>query len=160
PTPTPTPMPTPANILGCNSGITVTPSHLTANSMALKTKLTARGAAVIPTPWVAIDPPTNGVRVRLSGLLDVALPGGAAWTQRAGRWKYRDDSGSFAGITRLTIRNLSARQPGKLGLMVHAVQTATSLPAPDSVQMAVTFGTAAECAAIAWNGPAGVAPKC
>src|SRR5262249_400845 len=98
--------------------------------------------------------------VRLSGLLDVTLPGGGAWTKRAGLWKYRDDTGAFGGITRLSIRDRSSTYPGRLGLMVHAVQAATPLPPPDAVQVAVRFGTAAECAAVAWNGPPGVAPRC
>jgi hypothetical protein len=51
---------------------------------------------VLPEPWIGIDPPSNGMRITLTGVLDVTVPGGPGWTQnkKGTRWRYDE---SFHG---------------------------------------------------------------
>jgi hypothetical protein len=141
----------------CESGIALERAALKAKGSP--TRLLFQADAVLPTPWEAVDPAVGGVHVLVSGLLDTDVPGGAAWTARSSGWSYRDDDGVHDGITRIRIRNLSSKQDGRLSIKVKA-NAAAAIPPPVGMDAAVVFGAASECAALAWNGPAGVAPKC
>src|SRR5262249_5991704 len=103
----------------CQSGVRIERATLVLRASPFSMVLTGR--AVVPKPWIAVDPAAGGVHVRLDGLtgaggVDAALPGGAAWIVNAAhtRWTYRDPSGTVAGITRATLADLSRKQDGLL----------------------------------------------
>ena len=158
PTPTPQPTPTAPAILACNSGIPISMPRLAASSSA--GRLALSGTATLPTPWQGVDPAVNGVRIVVSGLLDVTVPGGSGWITHPAQWTFRDPTGTFGGITHMTVRNLSRTHNGKLRVTATATHLALALPAPDAVQMSVTLGTTHECAATQWNAPGATHPRC
>lgn len=70
----------------------------------------------------AIDPSASGVHLRMFGnwmdpmgttVADVAVPGGARWTSRAGGtvWRYRDATGRHGGIRRIQLELLPPLVP-------------------------------------------------
>jgi len=126
------------------------------------------GEAVIPKPWTSIDPVAHGIRIvidamRGPGGVDAVIPGGSGWrvSTDGKRWSFVDPSGSHAGITRIAIRDRSAREDGLLHWRVSG-KSAGSVVLPDvhRVRTAVILGDAAECAAVAWNGPGESRPRC
>jgi hypothetical protein len=142
----------------CESGIALERASLKAKASPMR--ITFQGEAVVPTPWQAVDPATAGVQVLVSGLLDAAVPGGSAWLAKPAGWTYRDEAGTHGGITRIRIRNLSAKQDGRLAIKVKVSGAAVTLPSAVGMDATVVFGASSECAGIAWNGPAGVEPRC
>lgn len=129
--------------------------------------LTYAGEAVVAKPWAGIDPPANGVRVVVTGAsgaasVDVTIPGGAAWSSNAAgtRWVYRDPAGTLGGIRRVMISDRSNREDGLLVWRVTGRGPSVVLPDPAAVRSALVLGAGDECAATAWNGPAGAVPRC
>ncbi len=155
---TPTPSLSPAAIGNCPSGVPITASRLGVRLVSGKLEL--RGTAVIPKPWSAVDPATNGIHVVVNGLLDATIPGGAGWRVIGSRWVFDDPLGSHGGVRHVAVRNRSRVQDGRLAFTIRAINAASVLPPLDTVQATVTLGTASECAALQWNGPAGVRPRC
>lgn len=155
----------------CGSGITLHKAalRLRATPFALR----AKGEAVIPTPWHGVDPVANGVRLVVdatagAGGLDVTIPGGASvngvgWTVNGAgtQWTYRDVSGAHGGVTKVVVKNRSAKIDGLLAWSVVGKSAGTvTLPDASSTRTTIVLGAADECAAIAWNPPAGARPRC
>lgn len=164
PTPTPTPIatptPTPPGGGGplCESGLSIESPRLVA---VLPTgKMRVGGVATIPEPWSGIAPTTNGVRVKIDGILDVAVPGGASWkTSTTGRrWIFDDPTGQHGGIRRIEIVDQSAREPGRLSFVVRFA--GAPLPPVGDIDFAIRLGDTDECATAHWNGPEGDRPRC
>lgn len=129
--------------------------------------LSVKAEAVIPTPFAAVNPPANGVRVVIDatsggGLIDAALPGGQAWTVNGAgnKWTYRDRTGAVAGVTKAIVQDKSAKEDGLLLVSVKGKGGTFTLPAPASARTTVVFGAASECAQSLWNGPGGSRPRC
>lgn len=142
----------------CTSGIALAKPVLKVKAAPFLAKFGA--TALLPVPFIAVDPTANGVRVVVAGVVDATIPGGAGWTTRGTNWSYRDNLGAIGGVTRLQIRNLSAKESGRLMIKLKASGSAKTLPAPAAVEASVTFGTDDECAAFTWNPPGTTAPKC
>ena len=147
----------------CTSGILLRTPRQTLRVAPPRIKL--RGDAIIPEPWMGVDPPVNGIRVVVDavaggGGFDVTLPGGPAWTTGHKRWTYRDALGSVAGIVKAVVQDRSARQAGLVRVIVKGRNATLVLPDPAHVRTTVVVGTATECASIVWNGPGGASPRC
>ena len=154
----------------CQSSITIDEASLHLQSDPLRLRL--KGQAVIPKPWMAVDPLTNGIRVVVDavsgpGGIDVTIPGGArvgsvGWTRnRTGlRWTYRDPAGSHGGITNVAVVDRSAKTDGLLRWSVLAKVGSAVLPDVNQVRTSVVLGAPLECASILWNPPAGSRPHC
>jgi hypothetical protein len=150
----------------CSSGIAISRPRLGLRGDELR--LRVRGEAVIPKPWTEIDPATNGIRIVVDALsgpggIDVTLPGGSAWILNADgdRWLYRDPTGAVSGITRATVRDLSAKQDGLLFFSLQG-KSDQSLPLPEvsRVRTSAILGAPDECAAVEWGGPSDLSPRC
>lgn len=153
------------NAPACTSGIVMQRASLSTRSSPFFLSLI--GQAIIPKPWTAVNPLANGVRVVVDaptgpGGFAVIIPGGAGWTvNRTGtRWIYSDRTGSHGGVTRVIISDLSRTTSGLLRWIVQARGGTLTLPDVSQVRAAVVVGDALECAAIQWNGPGGVRPRC
>ncbi len=154
------------NASACTSGIAIDRPSLkvSADPFALHLK----GQAIIPKPWTGVDPPVNGVRLVIDGLtgpggIDVTIAGGAAWrTGGSGTtWSYRDPTGAVGGITGVVVKDLSRKEDGLVHWAVKGKSAAAiTLPDVASVRTAVILGAPGECAAVAWNPPAGAPPRC
>lgn len=149
----------------CDGGATVRKPSLVLK--AATGALTLAGETVVPKPWADVDPPANGVRVVVGdasgeSAIDVAIPGGAAWSSNASgtRWVYRDPSGALAGIRRVMISDRSNREDGLLAWRVTGRGPSVVLPDAASVRSAIVLGAPDECAVTEWNGPTGPAPRC
>lgn len=156
PTPTPTPPGGPAD---CTSSISLHGAKLQA--VGPVPKMLLRANAVMPKPWTAIDPPVNGVRLTIAGVVDAVIPGGTGWTTQANgsRWSYRDSSGQHAGVTRVDLIDRSARIDGSL-MVVARIAGGFVMPNPGPLDLSITFGDPSECATTHWNGPGAAAPRC
>jgi len=153
------------NAPACASGIVMQRASLSARSSPFFLSLI--GQAVIPKPWTAVNPLANGVRVVVDaatgpGGLDVIIPGGADWTvnRTSTRWVYSDRMGSHSGVTRVIISDLSRTADGLLRWIVQARGASLTLPDVSQVRAAVVVGDTLECAALQWNAPGGVRPRC
>jgi Right handed beta helix region len=147
----------------CTSGLTLRDARQTLRAAAGRVRL--RADVVIPEPWIAIDPPVNGIRIVVdaaggSVTLDAALPGGAGWTRHGTRAVYRDPLGSVGGVVRAIVRDRRGREPGALRVVVKARGGSLVLPDAADVRTTLVLGTANECAALVWNGPQGPPPRC
>jgi hypothetical protein len=150
----------------CSSGIELERAKLKVRSTPFSLKLAAE--AVIPTPWIAVNPATGGMRVVIdspssAGGLDATLPGGAAWRSNGAgtTWSYRDPAGTVAGITKVVVKNLSAKENGRVRVVVKGKSGASvTLPPATDVRTTLVLGDASECAALQWNGPTGARPSC
>jgi hypothetical protein len=154
----------------CESGIGMAKASLRLRAEPFSLRL--KGEAVIPRPWRGVDPVANGVRVvvdalRGAGGVDATMPGGAlqdgvGWkVNDAGtRWTYTDPAGSRAGVTRVVLQDRSSTADGLLRWTVQARGGVVTLPDASQVRTAVVAGDALECAAILWNPPGGLRPRC
>jgi len=149
----------------CSSGITVRKPVLVLRSST--GALTLVGEAVVPKPWLGVDPPANGVRIVVTdaagtATLDVHVPGGAAWSSNVSgtRWVYRDPSGSVAGVRRVMVADRSSRESGLLSFRATGNLSSVLVPDPTAARSAIVLGAASECAATFWNGPDGASPRC
>ena len=155
----------------CTSGITIAKPALALRAAPFK--LSTKGEAVVPKPWVGVDPLAHGVRVVVEatagpGGIDVTVPGGAltngvGWSvNRTGTtWTYHDKAGTHGGITKITVKNRSSKTDGLLSWSV-AGKSAIPVTVPDAsaTRSSVVLGAAAECASLTWNPPAGARPRC
>jgi hypothetical protein len=153
------------NPSACTSGITITKPRLRlfANPFLVRLK----GDAVIPKPWTGIDPLANGIRVVVDATsgasgFDVTIPGGVGWSVNAAgnRWKYSDPTGSHAGIRGVVVRDRSTQQDGLVRFGVKGNGGSITLPSPSETRATVVLGAADECAAVVFNPPGGVRPRC
>jgi hypothetical protein len=147
----------------CTSGLGLSKPRQALRASPARIKV--RADAAIPEPWAGIDPPTNGIRVVVDasggpGGFDVTLPGGAAWTTRARRWIYRDALGTVDGITKAVVQDRRNRGAGLVRVVVKGRGQSLALPDVAAVRTTLVLGTAAECASIAWGGPAAPSPRC
>jgi hypothetical protein len=150
----------------CESGIVLERAKLKARATTFRLKLSAE--AVLPKPWLAVDPAVNGIRVVVdspsgAASIDATLPGGALWTTNAAgtSWRYVDPDGAVAGITKAVVKDRSSVEDGRIRVMVKGVAASTvALPDASDVRTTLVLGNAGECAALDWNGPAGPAPAC
>jgi len=126
------------------------------------------GQAVIPKPWIGVDPPANGVRFVIPGAVDATVPGGlrggesrSGWSvNRVGnRWTYRDNAGIHGGVTKVVLRDLSARRDGLLSWTIQVRGADRILPAPGAVETAIVFGADGECASRRWSEPGACAAR-
>ncbi len=154
----------------CTSGIAVEQPklHLRATPFALKMV----GQAVVPPPWIAVDPVAHGVHVRVdgatgSGGVDAVVPGGAlanriGWRRSVDgrKWVFTDPTGANAGVRRVVLQDLSPTRPGLLRWHVAARVGTISLPAVSDVRSTIVLGAATECVAQTWNGPTSPRPHC
>jgi hypothetical protein len=155
----------------CTSGIVAGKPRLVmrANTFRLRTS----GEAVIPKPWLGVDPLNNGVRIVIDavsgpGGLDVTIPGGAysngaGWktNSKGTRWRYIDPEGTAGGITRVVIIDKSHVQDGLLRWVVRGKSDGgVTLPDVQQVRAIAVLGTAAECAGYVWNPPGAARPRC
>ncbi len=153
------------NASACGSGIGLERARLKLRDAP--GKLVVKGRAVVPPPWVAVDPPSSGIRVVVDathgdGGLDVVLPGGPRWTTSANgrRWRYVDPTGAAGGVTRAVVVDASNKEPGLLRFSVRARATSYELPDSVGLRTAVVLGAADECAHLDWNPPGGERPSC
>lgn len=125
------------------------------------------GTTTVPTT-PALDPATRGIRLLLTAadgasLLDVTVPGGAAWRAKPTSWSYRDKLGTAGGITKLLVKG-STKAPGTLKIAVKAAH-ATLAPMPASLPLTATFvidvpnATTGQCTERKFVGPA-PSPAC
>lgn len=153
----------------CGSGIAATKVSLKAASDPFSLKF--KGRAVIPKPWVGIDPIANGIHLRIDSpsgaeVVDVVVPGGAAvnevgwFLSRSGMWKYRDRDGVQGPVQQVVVRDMSSKEDGLIAWTLKARGGTATLPAVDSVRSTIVLGAAGECAANDWNGPTGLRPRC
>lgn len=157
-TPLPSPTPTPGSSV-CNSGIGMENARLRAR--AASGTIVIHGEALIPKPWSAIAPATNGVRLTIDGVLDVVVPGGVGWTTHfvGRRWRFRGGSGQNGGVRRIEISDRSALQDGRLSFTIR-FDGAASVPGLGAHDVSIGFGAAGECAAVHFNGPQASSPRC
>ena len=154
----------------CQSGITIDRPSLRLRSSPLLLHL--KGQAVIPKPWMAVDPLANGIRVVVDALrgpggIDVTIPGGAkvgtaGWTKNTAgtRWRYRDPAGSHGGVTSAAVVDRSSKTAGLLQWSVIAKVGSATLPDVSQVRTAARLGAPLECASLVWNPPGGSHPRC
>ena len=149
----------------CSSDIDIDRPSLKVRASPLR--MVAKGRTVIARPWSGVDPAAGGVRLVVDHVvdpvvLDFAVPGGAGWTTNAAatRWRYKDVTGSAAGVTSVLVRDLSAKQDGLLRWVVKAAGEAATLPLPDGVRMSVVLGDAIECANVSFGDPTAARPRC
>lgn len=155
----------------CDSGIAITKPAMKLVGDAFMLRL--RGSAVIPKPWVGVDPVANGVRVVVDGVnggggLDVTIPGGAyngtiGWKVNAAHtvWRYNDRAGSVGGIKRVVVTDRSRTSPDTLRWSVSGKSLAmVPLPGVDEVRTTFVVGGPGECAVVEWNPPDGDRPSC
>jgi hypothetical protein len=147
----------------CTSGIALAKPRLALR--ASPGRLKVRGEAVLPEPWTGVDPPANGLRVVVDsaldpGGIDVALPGGGAWSAGNRRWIYRDPAGAVGGVTKAVVQDRRHRVPGLVRVVVKGRGGSFTPPGPSAVRTTVVVGDSGECAAVAWNGPTGATPRC
>ncbi len=159
-TPTDTPTPTPTlPPVDCSSGISTTKAKL--NAIAALSRLTLRATAVLPKPWLSVDPPTNGIRLTAPGVLDVFVSGGAGWSSDSSgtRWRYRDPAGSQGGITKIDVMDRSSHQSGEI-LLTTRMAGGFTVPLPSALDLVIAFGDPNECATAHWNDPGALNPRC
>ena len=151
-----------ANPPPCASGIVLAKAalKLVASPFALRLK----GQAVVPKPWLGVDPLANGVRVVVdgetgSGGVDVVVPGGAGWRTNATRTRWIF-TGNAGGITKVVVRDRSRAQNGLVRVGVRGKGGSVALPAPAAVRATMVLGAPGECASLTWNPPDGVRPRC
>jgi len=137
PSPTPTPPIVPPCGLDCTRSASVTRPSLTVRSVAglpEHDSLAFSGQLTVSQPFdPTLDPASNGIGLLVNGadatqLLNVVIPGGAydratriGWktARGGGRWRYVNGSAAApGGIARVTIADLSQRQPGLLQFSV------------------------------------------
>jgi hypothetical protein len=148
------------NAPACTSGIDVARPVLKLRASPLLVRF--RGDAVLG----AVDPATSGVRVVVdaasgSGGFDAVISGGSGWTTNATttRWRYRDPTGTLAGITKIVVRDRSTVAPGLVRWVVKG-KTGGSLTLPDVAGVRAAFVVGGACAGHTWNGPGGPSPRC
>jgi hypothetical protein len=143
----------------CSSGIAIERARLHTDFSAGTMRMVGR--TLLPPPWIAVAPPTNGVRVAIAGVLDLTVPGGAGWTTSASgkRWRFDDRTGALGGLRRIEIVDQSSQAPGRLTFELRFVG-APLLPGAAPVDLALQFGNANECAAAHWNAANGARPRC
>ncbi len=145
------------NPVACSSGIALDkPSvSLTASPSVFKFK----ASAVIPKPWVGVDPPTAGIRIVVdtidhSGGIDATLAAGAAWKANAAntKWTYTDKTAAVSGIRKVTVTDKSSKIDGQLQIAVAGKSASSTLPYLGDVRASVIFGASSECAAVSEGG--------
>lgn len=149
----------------CNSGISLERAKLSARPDPARIKIKAE--AVLPLPWMAIDPPTAGITARIDGpsggeTIDIVLDAGS-WTAAASgtHWKYQGPSGlGGASTAKAKLRDASKKEPGRLKLTIKIKDGQTLLPAVEDIRTSVVFGSADECASLSFGGPDDDAPRC
>jgi hypothetical protein len=159
------------NPAACASGIAISKPGLSLRATPFNLRM--KGEAVVPKPWQAVNPLTNGVRVVVDatsggGGLDVTIPGGAlvngvGWSLNGSgtTWTYRDGTGSHGGITKVVVKDRSSHIDGLLRWAITGKSTSTvALPNAAVTRTSIVLGAATECAALAWNPPAGIRPRC
>ncbi len=149
----------------CTSGIGISSAHV--GMRGAPPSLRLRGRAVIPKPWIGINPLLNGIRVRLDsaggGTDDLIVGGGVRWKVNVAgtRWTYRDPNATQSGVTRLVVRDRSDVQSGEIRFSLSARGvTGVSLPLPPSVRTSILLGAANECATLLWGDPGTARPRC
>lgn len=137
PPPLPTPGPLPACGLACTNASAMSDAAIRVTSLdtpAGDDGLTFNGRVQLAHPFSpTLDPPTYGIGIVLTDLdgtriVDAVIPGGAydratkvGWRTSASgkRWRYVDKRGTpISGITSVTIKDLSTRQPGLIDVRV------------------------------------------
>ncbi len=149
----------------CTSGIVLQKPTLKLRASPYLGRL--RADAVIPKPWIGVDPASNGVRIVIdaasgSGGFDSTIPGGTGWkTNKAGtRWTFRDPTGAHSHLIRVVVVDRSKVQAGRLRLVATGKGGTSPLPAVANVRTTLVLGAPSECAAIAWNPPGAARPRC
>jgi hypothetical protein len=149
----------------CASGIAITKASL--KMRVAPASFRVQGEAVIPKPWIGVDPLANGVRVVVDaasggGGLDVTVPGGAGWkVNRSGtQWAYTDRTGAVAGITKVVVKDRSKSLSGLVRVTLQGKPAGLVLPSPAATRTTFVVGATDECASLAWNPPSGVKPRC
>ncbi len=150
----------------CQSGIVFERPRLKARAVSFQIRF--RAEAVVPKPWMGIDPDVNGVRFVLdstggAGVVDATIPGGSLWkTNGTGTtWTYSDPDGAVSGITKVVVKDRSSVEDGRLRISVKAKSdTGPALPDASSVRTTMVLGDSDECAAVDWNAPGGNPPAC
>ena len=149
----------------CTSGIVLERPTMTLKASPASLRLTA--LALVPKPWTAVDPLTNGVRVVVDALsgpggIDVTIPGGSAWhvNQAHTQWVYVDRSGAIGGITRLTVTDRSHVTDGLLRVSIQGRGGSVALPPVEEVRTTLVVGAADECGSVVWNPPGSTPPRC
>ena len=168
--PSTTPTSTPGVADLCDSGIVLQEARLKLRGNELN--LSFHGEALLPDLAGSFDPIANGIRFRIDDAtggagLDITLPGGArsgdhgwAYNPGAASWSYLDPTGGVGGVQSFKIRNRSARKPGLWDWTLRAKGGIVSLPSINAVRVEVLLDGPTRCAAIRFNGPTGVRPRC
>jgi nitrous oxidase accessory protein NosD len=173
----PPPLPLPPCPASCATGGTVSKPRLVLKKLGTPPgddSLSFRGQITVPVPFTpALDPAEVGVGVVIADatgarMVDVLVPGGAydpaakvGWKASRGgtRWKYLDKSASPpAGITGVTIRDLSTRQPGLVQISVRGRRGSypvdpASLPLTGLLILDPPTAETGQCAEASFVGP-------
>jgi cysteine-rich repeat protein len=85
-----------------------TKARLVVKGDATKARLKLKGEFAVAGALVP-DPATEGLRLVFedetqSVTYEVTIPGGTAWTERNGRFRYKDPSGTLGGIRKAVLR--------------------------------------------------------
>lgn len=101
----------PGNLTAINGRLRFIRLHAPAGNEGM----TFVGEAVLP--GAAIDPVETGIRLVVSNaalepVVDATLPAGAPWRFADGAWSYKENPPVVAGIRKIRIRDLTAKQPG------------------------------------------------
>ena len=149
----------------CASGLALVAPTLTLHASPFVGRL--RADAVIPKPWVGVNPPVNGVRIVVDaatgpGGFDTTIPGGTGWkTNKAGtRWMFADPAGTHAHLIRVVVVDRSKVQPGRVRVTATGKGGTLALPDASQVRTTLVVGAPGECAGVAWNGPGASRPRC
>ena len=147
----------------CASGIVLDGPVLKLRANTLR--VVARGDALIPLPWLGVDPVANGVHVVIdhlsdAELIDLPVAGGAGWTVNSAgnKWKY---VGTSTTVKRVTVRDQSSKTPGLIRWALKGdAAMAAVLPASDALRLSIVLGDPGECASVVFDPPSGVRPRC
>ncbi|MCC6765437.1 MAG: hypothetical protein IT293_12320 [Deltaproteobacteria bacterium] len=118
------------------------------------------GEFVSGTTFAALNPAANGIRLfvrNVAGdtLVDIVVPGGAAWANKSGKkWIYTDKTGDADGITKIQIADRSKKTPKQVKIQIAgATGTYAVAPGDEPLQATVTLGSSAlgECTEVAFG---------
>ena len=165
PTSSPTRTPTPTPSATATASATATRKPIGKPLLALRAQpfsLKFKGEGVVDKPWAGVDPANNGVRIEISGLPEIVVPGGSNWrtSSRGNVWRFSDPAGTYGGIVRIVIRDRSSVQDGDVRWSIRGGGGTGTLPAPDAVVSKLILGNDDEFVTIGWNGPGGASPRC
>jgi len=133
-------------------------------------RLTVKGQTVIPG---AINPIADGMSFRIDDASGATLfirnvPGGAApdaqspgWVHDRTKWTYRNPVGTPDGVTKVSITDRTARQPGLFKVSIAATSNFQTAAADVPLRVMVRIGAgASQCGEARYNAATQPRPRC